>query len=184
MKRLTHSHLQAHRHQRGVTTVEFALVAIPFFLLLLGCIEFGRLMFLWNTVQEVTRSAARQAVVTDFNDTAAMNRIKRSAIFRTDAGTLPAAPEVSDLVVNIKYLQSDGVTPVSAMPLDPGANVSECLDAQSTVCIKFVEVNVCTGNPCAAVAFEPMMGLFSYLGVLTIPVSTVRMPAESLGFTP
>jgi TadE-like protein len=174
--------------QRGVAALEFALVAIPFFLLLFGVIEFGRLMYLWNTVQEVTRSAARQAVVTDFTDTGAtgaITQLKRLAVFRSTAGTLPAASEISDVMVNIKYLQADGATVASPMPTDPGDNISACQDvSRASSCIRYVEVNVCTGNPCVAVAFQPMLGLFSFLGNLTVPVSTVRMPAESLGFTP
>jgi Flp pilus assembly protein TadG len=175
-------------YQSGVAALEFALVAIPFFVLLLGVIEFGRLMYLWNTVQEVTRSAARQAVVADFTDTGtagAITQLKRLAVFRSTAGTLPAASEVSDVMVNIKYLQSDGATEVSPMPADPGDNISACLDvSRASSCIKYVEVKVCSGNPCVAVAFQPMFGMFPFLGDLTVPVSTVRMPAESLGFTP
>jgi len=175
-------------HQRGAVALEFALIAIPFLMLLLGIIEFGRLMYLWNTVQEVTRSAARQAVVTDFTDTSgagAITQLKRSAVFRTTAGTLPAASEIGDVMVNIKYLQSDGLTVVGPMPTDPGDNISACLDVTRTSsCIKYVEVNVCTGNPCGPVSFQPMVGLFSFLGQLTVPMSTVLMPAESLGFAP
>ena len=173
--------------QRGVTAVEMSLVAIPFFLMLLGAIEFGRLMYVWTTVQEVTRSAARQAVVTDFTDTGptgAITQLKRVAVFRSTAGTLPAASEVSDLMVDIKYLRSDGLE-VTSMPSDPGGNISECQKPPpATRCIKFVEVKICSGNPCVAVAFQPMFGMFPFLGDLKVPVSTVRMPAESLGFSP
>ncbi len=185
MKRHPHALANPKVNQRGVATLEFALVALPFFLLLLGVIEFGRLMYLWNTVQEVTRSAARQAVVTDFTNTTAITQLKQSAIFRSNAGTLPAASEVSDVTVNITYLQSDGLTAVAPMPTDPGDNISACLDiTRASSCIKYVQVQVCTGSPCNGVPFQPMVGLFAYLDALTIPVSTVRMPAESLGFTP
>ena len=173
--------------QSGAAALEFSLVAIPFFLLLLGVMEFGRLMYLWNTVQEVTRSAARQAVVTDFRDrypTFEITQLKRVAVFRSTAGTLPAASEVSDLMVDIKYLQSDGLEVIS-LPSDPGGNISACQESPpATSCIKFVEVKICSGNPCVAVAFQPMFGMFPFLGDLKVPVSTVRMPAESLGFVP
>ena len=171
--------------QRGVAAVEVALVAIPFFLMLLGGIEFGRLMYLWNTVQEVTRNAARQAVVTDFSNPAALSAIRNSAVFRTDAGSLPAASEVSDRMISIKYIQFDRVTEVTSKPSDPGQNISECL-AGTTKCIRYVQVSIqdCTGSSCVPVSFQPMLGMFSFLGTLTVPVSTVLMPAESLGFTP
>lgn len=177
--------------QRGVAAVEFALVAIPFFLLMFGTMEFGRLLYLWNTVQEVTRNAARQAVVTDFSNAAAITAIKRSAVFRNTDGTLPASSEISNASVNIKYLNAAGTVP-ALMPLDPGDNIAACLDAARTdTCIKFVEVSVCSGDPCVAVSFIPMISLFSQSGPystdltgLQIPLSTVRMPAESLGFSP
>lgn len=177
--------------QRGVAAVEFALVVIPFFLLMFGVMEFGRLLYLWNTVQEVSRNAARQAVVTDFNNTAAIAAIKRSAVFRSTDGTLPAASEISNVNVNIKYLNATGTVP-AVMPSDPGDNIAACLDATRVdSCIRFVEVSVCSGDPCAAVPFIPMISLFSQSGTyssdltgLKIPMSTVRMPAESLGFQP
>ncbi len=55
-----HSGLQ---RQRGAAVVEFALVAMIFFVLLIGIFEFGRLMFTWNTAVETTRRGARLAVV-------------------------------------------------------------------------------------------------------------------------
>ncbi|MBE0473665.1 TadE/TadG family type IV pilus assembly protein, partial [Rhodoferax sp.] len=97
--------------QRGVAAVEFALVAIPFLLLLLGAMEFGRLLYLWNTAQEVTRNAARQAVVSNFND---VDAIKRAAVFRTGSSTdldktwLPASSEISAEKVVILYLNAGG----------------------------------------------------------------------------
>ncbi|HEU0201094.1 MAG TPA: TadE/TadG family type IV pilus assembly protein [Burkholderiaceae bacterium] len=54
--------------QRGAAAVEFALVAGLFFMLLIGIMEMGRLLFYWNTVTEVTRLGARLAVVCDLND--------------------------------------------------------------------------------------------------------------------
>jgi hypothetical protein len=51
------------RRQRGVAAVEFALVSIVFFTLLLGVVEFGRWMFTLNAANEATRLGARLAVV-------------------------------------------------------------------------------------------------------------------------
>jgi Flp pilus assembly protein TadG len=56
------------RWQAGVSIVEFALVIVVFFTLLLGILEFGRLMFVWNSLVEVTRMGARVAVVCDMDD--------------------------------------------------------------------------------------------------------------------
>ncbi|MCD6680253.1 MAG: pilus assembly protein [Burkholderiaceae bacterium] len=54
--------------QRGVAAVEFALVAIVFFTLLLGVAEFGRWVYTLNAASEATRFGARVAVVCDKND--------------------------------------------------------------------------------------------------------------------
>jgi len=180
--------------QSGVAAVEFALIAIPLFLLLIGIMEVGRLMYVWNTVQEVTRNAARQAVVTDFRDTAAVNAIRQRALFRLTDGTLPAAAEVSTANVVIRYLNAAGEVPAS-MPESPSDNLSACQDAgRVSECVRYVEVCVSTGTTCAPnelIAFAPMSGLFSGTSregadftLLRIPLSSMRMPAESLGFRP
>lgn len=180
--------------QRGVAAVEFALIAIPFLLLLLGAMEFGRLLYIWNTVQEVTRNAARQAVVTDFTDSNAIAAIKRSAVFRTSDGTLPASSEIANANVIIRYLNA-AQNVVPNMPADPGDNIAACLDAtREASCIRFVEVCLSRGTTCSddqLIAFVPMIGLFAQSGPnstdltgIRIPLSTVRMPAESLGFDP
>ena len=185
--------------QRGAAAVEFGLVAMLLFTLLLGIIEFGRFMYLWNTVQEVTRKAAREAVVSDF--TAGVDAIQRTAIFQAgSSGTvsLPAGGEVTNLRVQIRYLNADGVD-ASPMPASPADNISACLDpARLDSCILYVEAKVCQshGDSCDpvrdSVQYEPMVGLFTgvHLGPfnidlrINIPQSTVVMPAESLGYHP
>lgn len=54
--------------QSGVAAVEFALLAIIFFSLLIGIMEMARVLFYVNTAAEVTRLGARMAVVCDVND--------------------------------------------------------------------------------------------------------------------
>ena len=49
--------------QHGATAVEFAFVSIALVLLLLGIIQFGLLMFTFNSAAEATRRGARLAVV-------------------------------------------------------------------------------------------------------------------------
>lgn len=53
--------------QRGAALVEFALIAMIFFMLLIGIFEFGRVMFTWNSAVEATRRGARLAVVCDLS---------------------------------------------------------------------------------------------------------------------
>lgn len=54
--------------QRGVAAVEFAIVSLVFFTLLLGIMEFGRWLFLLNGANEATRLGARLAVVCSIDD--------------------------------------------------------------------------------------------------------------------
>ena len=186
------SFLKTRVNQQGVAVVEFALVVIPLLLLLLGAMEFGRLMFVWNTVQEVTRNAARQAVVTDFTSTSEIAAIKHSALF--SSGSLPAYTDIKNASVNIRYLNSSGAV-ASPIPTSPSDNIAACLDATRIAeCIRFVEVCISTGDTCdrnQSMPFIPMIALFSKSGDYStdltgvkIPLSTVRMPAESLGFSP
>lgn len=51
------------KHQKGTTAVEFAIVVALFLTVLLGILDFGRILFTWNAVGEATRWGARQAVV-------------------------------------------------------------------------------------------------------------------------
>ncbi|UUZ66127.1 hypothetical protein LP417_29685 [Polaromonas sp. P1-6] len=105
---------------------------------------------------------------------------------------MPAASEITNARVNIRYLNAlgnevgTGLIPIP-MPLSPGDNIAACLDSERVAeCIRFVEVCVSTTDTCQpgqSVQYAPMVNLFSFLAI-NIPMSTVRMPAESLGFQP
>jgi hypothetical protein len=184
------------RPQRGAATVEFALIAIVFFLALLGIMEFGRLMYVWNTTQEVTRHAAREAVVRDFTS-AETGAIKRESIFRGGtSGTvyLPAGVEITNATVRLVYLAVDVVgnrVAITAgnMPADPADNISACSDAlrMHTSCIRFVQACIAVAADCVtSIPYHPMVLLLANLGInlaINIPASSVVMPAESLGFS-
>ena len=188
--------LSTARSQRGVAAVEFALVAVVFFMVLLGIAEFGRIMYVWNTTQEVTRRAAREAVVRDFSaaETAA---IKREAIFQAGtSGTvsLPAGVEITNTTVRLVYLTVDAggnTVAITAgnMPADPADNISACGDAARMFisCIRFVQACIAVDDTCvSSIPYQPMVVLLGNLGIdlaINIPASTVVMPAESLGFT-
>lgn len=82
--------------QRGAAVVEFALVALIFFVLLIGIFEFGRVMFTWNSAVEATRRGARLAVVCDIND-AQIKAQMRSIL-----------PVIADDDIDITYSKFDG----------------------------------------------------------------------------
>jgi Flp pilus assembly protein TadG len=64
------------RRQRGAAAIEFAIVASVFFVILLGAIEMGRLLWTWNAAAEATRLGARMAVVCDINDSTIVTRMQ------------------------------------------------------------------------------------------------------------
>lgn len=158
------------RKQAGAAAVEFALIAIVFFTLLLGIIEFGRMFYVWNSVQEVTRRAAREAVVLWVDQTATA---KNLALFGSSA--LPAGAEVGAANIRIDYLDNGG-NPIASgsLPSSPSDNIAACL-GNAANCIAAVRVQI------NGAKYVPMMGLFPFLNI-SIPASTVTMPAESMGY--
>lgn len=77
---------------RGAATVEFALVLIPFLLLLLGAIEMGRVLFTFNSAVEATRRGARTAVVSAIDSGAILTEMKT------------ILPDLSNATVQVNYL--------------------------------------------------------------------------------
>lgn len=64
------------QRQRGAAIVEFAFVALLFFMLLLGVMEFGRWMYTLNAATEATRWGARLAAVCSQNDPIIKTRMR------------------------------------------------------------------------------------------------------------
>ena len=158
------------RRARGVATVEFALVCMIFFTLIFGTLEFARMLYVYNTLQEVTRRAAREMTVRWIDQEAA---VKTLALF--GEATLPAGAEITASSINIEYLNANGNV-VTSFPSNPGDNLSACGDAARTAnCIYSVRVSINAGN------YIPMLSIFSFLG-LALPSSSVTMHAESMGF--
>lgn len=182
------SHRNSIRNQVGATAIEFAIVSFLLFTLLFGIVELGRLFYLWNTVQEVTRHAARLAVVSWPVGTTELNIIKEQALFGGSA--LPAGGEVNtdnDDTLSIKYYKSysDALAGTNAVQPTGTAeeNLSECVKSPPS-CINFVKATI------SGVQYVPMISLFQGVQFgpialpdlrINVPPSTVIMPAESLG---
>jgi Flp pilus assembly protein TadG len=104
------------RHQRGTTTVEFAIVGALLMVAMLGVIEFGRLLFTVNVLNEAARRSARLASVCPIGSQA----IPDAALFATlpgltasnvqvqylnDAGNVIAAPANGASFGTIRYVR-------------------------------------------------------------------------------
>lgn len=178
--------------QRGIATVEVAFALLLMVPLIFGTIEVARALYVWNTVQEVTRSAAREAALTDFADAAAMDALRRRAIFRANAGALVLAPEIADTNVRIDYLSlaADGTLaaiPAATLPACPVQNRINCInDPNGAACIRFVRARVCgSGGDCDPVAYQPMFDLpGSATFSMSIPAAATVVAAETLGHRP
>lgn len=60
----------------GSTSVEFALVLMAYLTVLLGILDFSRMLFTWNAANEATRWGARTAVVCDKGDAAVLAHMR------------------------------------------------------------------------------------------------------------
>lgn len=68
------------RSLRGAATVEFALVSLVFLALVIGVVEFSRLMLIYASAVEATRYGARVAVVCSVGDSAVVKTRMRSIL--------------------------------------------------------------------------------------------------------
>lgn len=175
--------------QRGVAAVEFALVAMVFFIVFFGVVELTRAMYICNILQEVTRRAAALAATTDFSNSTAIQQVREKAVFRESPGFLVFADPVSDAHVNIDYMwiQRDGTTMtmvrIPSLPASPAVNHSNCLnDPYSERCVRLVRVRVCQetdGATCTPVAYRNLTSLVPF--PFRLPISTTITNAETLG---
>lgn len=169
--------------QRGHAAVEYVAFAVLFFTFLFVMIEASRALYLWNTMTEVTRRAARVAAVSAF-DVDTRTLISKQAMFNATA--LPMAADIKSTNVVIDYLQSDAVTPVVAMPLCPTDNFINCTaNPNGASCIRFVRVRMCTDTGCAELPYTSLTGLTRMIpGSFTLPRFTTISPIGSLGRSP
>ncbi|MET3131781.1 hypothetical protein AAKU55_002044 [Oxalobacteraceae bacterium GrIS 1.11] len=183
--------------EAGVAAVEVAML-LPLFLgMIFMILEVGRAMYLWNTVQEVTRHAARDATISDFSRPAVMDAVRQRAIFRGTPGPLFLGGGIDDTYVRIDYLwlnknaganDSHALVQVGTLPACPTRNVINCANnPYAATCVRFVRARLCLpGDPdaCDPVPYTPLVPLLNSLFTITLPTSDTVAPAESLGYLP
>ena len=94
------------KRQRGLATVEFAIVGLVAFVILFAVIEVARMMFTLNMLQEATRRGARMAAVCTVDNPA----IARAAIFNS-SGSGTDSPIINGLTtanIDVDYLDIAG----------------------------------------------------------------------------
>lgn len=73
---MTAKQREARFTQSGTTAVEFALVAILLITLMLGMLQFGWILYMFNSAAEATRAGARLAVVSAPNSAAILSEMQ------------------------------------------------------------------------------------------------------------
>lgn len=147
--------------QSGFYTVEFALVAALFLLLLLSVIEFGRALFVWNTLAEVTRRGARLAVVCPMGHASIAN----VAVFNApgSSGSSSVLPGLNSGDVLTQYLN------------EAGGVADEARD------VRYVRVSI-TGYQHTLLIPQLLPGLPEM--TVDAPEFETTLPSESLGCVP
>ena len=169
--------------ERGAASVEFALVAALLLSLLFGIMEFGRILLAWNSAQEVTRRAARDAAVRGFDLTPS---IQYAAVLQpgSNSGTVsfPGVGEITNWTVLIQFMSGDfGALSVTTPPASAALNQSNCAQGLSP-CVTAVQASLCAPgtSPCQPVSYLPI-GIFGSGFQLFLPIATVTLPLESAG---
>lgn len=142
------------KRQRGLSIVEFAIVAGVLFILIFAVIEVGRAFFVAATLDEATRRGARMAVVCPVND---------PAIFQAAAFDNAVIPDLDAGDISVEYLTGGGG--VVGNPTDPTGFRT----------IRFVRVRV--------VGYQHQMFIPFATALLpfTMPDFVTVLPRESLG---
>lgn len=178
-------------NQSGVAAVEFAIVAIVFFMIVFGIIEIARAMYMFNTLSEVTRNVARAAANISFLDGDALDAARKRAVFSEIKGELPFGSPITYENIRIEYLYlgskaiSLELIPTGAMPSCPARNRLNCMNnPYSSSCIRAVQARICketakTGT-CTPVTFQPIVSLIDL--PLKLPTSLTIVNAETLGY--
>lgn len=141
--------------QSGFATVEFAIVAVAFFTLLLGVVEVSRMLFTWNALGAITQRGARVAAVCPPN--AAV--VSRVAVFDKAAGSSGLLPDFSDENLQITYLDKTFTDTGGSFP------------------IHYVRARIVNYSHQMAIPFISDT-------VLSSPDFSTTLPAESLGYIP
>lgn len=162
-------------YQSGTTTVEFAIIGALFFMVLFGVIEFGRLLFAWNTLTEATRRGARVAAVCPPNHSAIANM----AVFNTPttSGDSAVLSGLNTSQVFVEYLAANGAC---ITEFTPDTGTDHCESFNTGIPIRYVRVLIDGYTHTLIIPIIP--GLSTPRPLPSVFETT--LPAESLGVVP
>ena len=189
------------RRQGGVFAVEFAMLAMLFFIFLFALLEVARAVYLWNLVPEITRRAARAAAVTDFSNASAVQSVREQAVLRFGAGPAGrwAAPSATPMCASIICRKSSGgggaggaagerdaglsATQPHQLPGRSARRQLHPLRARAAVPARRGN----TGGSCERVPYRPILPMLEMLfpsgaQAVRLPSGVTLAVAESLGY--
>jgi Flp pilus assembly protein TadG len=116
--------------ERGTSVAEFAMVALLFFTLIFGIIEFGRMLYTHNSLADATRRGARYAVLHPSADAA---KVKNVVVYGDkatydDDGNPTSPPVVAGLtpsMVDVTYEGEDLDGDPDTAPTSFGSNLGQ-----------------------------------------------------------
>ncbi len=146
--------------QKGITTVEFAIVALVLLTVIIAIIDISRLYFSAAALNEGTRRGARMAAVCPVNDPA----IAQAAVFNTsgDAGASRIVGGLQTEHIDVLYLDSSG-TPVANPEEEAGFDM-----------VRYVRVRINGG-------FQLQTFIPGFQQLIPVPDFAATLPRESLG---
>lgn len=114
-----------HRHnERGTTVAEFAMVALLFFTMIFGIIEFGRLLYTHNALTDATRRGARYAVLHSGLTENDKQNVRKYVVYGPNGtydaqGNPTSPPMIHDLTLDMVEVEYEGVD-LDGDPATPG----------------------------------------------------------------
>ncbi|MEY3879480.1 MAG: hypothetical protein RIQ94_275 [Pseudomonadota bacterium] len=156
------------KNQKGAAMVEFAPIALLFFALLFGIIEFGRAFFVYNTLVEATRRGARVATVCPAS-TNAITMVQNATIFNSAHEATPITQTTGLLGLTTANIQVTYLTAAMAPITPPLAANSTTYDT-----IAFVRVSILP-------TFTHTLIIPAFTSTFSVPPIETTLPSESLG---
>lgn len=161
-----------HRHnESGTTVAEFAIVALLFFTIIFGIIEFGRLLYTHNALTDATRRGARFAVLNKGLTEAHKDAVRNEVVYGPkatydDEGNPTSPPLINGLTTDMVEVDFVGVplNPEGTLMTNYGTNLGT-----ATVRIENYTFNL----------LIPVVGR-----MLTLPAYSTTLTAESAGEKP
>jgi Flp pilus assembly protein TadG len=151
------------QNERGTTVAEFAVVALLFFTIIFGIIEFGRLLYTHNALTDATRRGARFAALHSKDDG---EKVKDAVVYGSKAEAVDfdrntAIPVINGLTTDMVDVTYAGVKISETDTASYGTNLGT-----TTVIIKEYKFDL----------LIPVIGR-----QLTLPAYSTTLTAESAG---